>query len=103
MSQPFGGHPKFGNYLNWARDHEGCTINTGYEIDEDGETHTITRIVAPSGRWVIEVGTKQEEYLVPSRVAYLDRRLALKSPWFSIDPETGEVKPGTEDGPKAVQ
>ena len=84
---PFGGHPLFAEYLRWAREEHNCTSQSGYITDEDGRAHTLTKIEAPSGRWVIEVGTRQDEHLVPTTIARLDRRLGLVSPWFSIDPD----------------
>ncbi len=41
----------------------------------------LTRIVSPNGHHVIVAGVGQDERLVPTHVAYLDRRLSMKSPW----------------------
>ena len=41
----------------------------------------MTRITAPSGKHVIIVDYEQEERLLPTFVAHLDRRLGLTSPW----------------------
>lgn len=41
----------------------------------------MTRLIAPNGRHVVIVDYNQEELLVPTFIAYLDRRLGLKSPW----------------------
>lgn len=80
MARPFGGHPTFAQYLQWAKA-QGCTIQTGVI-----GVHGVTKIVSPDGkRWVIEAETQQSSYLVPTTIARLDRRLGLKSPWFSID------------------
>jgi hypothetical protein len=86
MSSPFGGHPTLGQYIAWARS-QGCNVQSGYATTVDGHVEPLTKISAPPNgkRWVIEVGTGQNEYLTPTRVAQLDRRLGLKSPWFSID------------------
>jgi hypothetical protein len=44
----------------------------------------MTRIVAPSGRHVVEVGTNDDDVLVPTTVGRLDRRLGLDSPFAKI-------------------
>lgn len=82
MPHPFGGHPRFGEYLRWARK-QGCKVESGV----DYETATgITRIVTADGkRWAIEVGTQHSEHLLPTTIARLDRLLGLESPWFSAD------------------
>jgi hypothetical protein len=46
------------------------------------ESIILTKITAPSGRWVIEAGTLPDEHLTPTTVGRLDRRLGLTSPWF---------------------
>lgn len=82
MPHPFGGHPRFEEYLRWARK-QGCKVESGV----DYETATgITRIVTADGkRWAIEVGTRHSNYLAPTTIARLDRLLDLESPWFSTD------------------
>lgn len=81
---PFGGHPTLGAYISWARDNEACTVQSGYMHGPDGKVHLLTKIVAPSGRRVIVVGLKQADRLEPTKVAYLDRRLGIKSPYFTL-------------------
>jgi hypothetical protein len=44
----------------------------------------VTRIEASDGKWVVEVGTEQHEFLAPTTVSRLDRRLGLKSPFASL-------------------
>ena len=78
---PFGGHPKLSAYLTWAAQTAGCTVQTGYRLSKDGEALSMTRLIAPNGRHVVIVDYNQEELLVPTFIAYLDRRLGLKSPW----------------------
>lgn len=85
MSAPFGGHPTFAQYLLWAREREGCTVQTGIIHGSSGRIHALTRIVAPNGKWVIDIGTGQHEYLVPTQIAHFDRRLGLNSGYFSLD------------------
>ena len=84
MAFPFGGHPTLGDYLRWAAS-VGCTVNSGYAQSADGKTVCLTRIVSPDGqRWVIEIGTEQHEYLMPTTIGRFDRRLGLTSLWFSL-------------------
>lgn len=89
MAYPTGGWSAqvlFAQYIQWAKT-QGCTVQSGYAQTPDGETETVTRITSPSGRWVIEVGTRQDEYLTPTGIHYLDRRLGVKSPYFTLDPD----------------
>lgn len=83
-SQPFGGHPTLAQYCVWAES-EGCTTVQGVGLGDDGRPYSITKIISPDKkRWVIEAGTQHKEYLVPTTVERLDRRLGLKSPFFSL-------------------
>ena len=87
VSFPFGDHPRLADYMAWAAD-QGCTVQTGYTKDADGRPDSMTLIKTADGkRWIIEVGTRQDEFLVPTTIARYDRRLGLESPWFSIDAE----------------
>ncbi len=85
---PFGGHTSFAEYLDWARK-QGCTVESGVIFIDDGRTASFIRITAPSGRWAIEAGVEQDEYIMATTVTRLDRRLGMKSPFFSL-PEPGE-------------
>ncbi len=85
MAFPFGGHPTFAMYMQWARETHQCKAASGFAADSSGKTHTVTQITAPDGKSVAVVGTKQTEHLAPTMVGYLDRRLGIESPWFSID------------------
>lgn len=81
---PFGGHPQFGAYIDWLRREHNGTAQSGYSVDPDGQSHLLTRLALPNGKAVVVVGVGQQEYLVPSMVGYLDRRLDVKSPWFGV-------------------
>ena len=83
MASPFGGHPTFERYLDWAAG-EGCAVDESVAQDQDGRAYRLTRIAAPSGRWTVEVDLKPNDYLVPTTVARLDRKLGLQSPFFSL-------------------
>lgn len=78
MAFPFGGHPTFGTYLQWAVE-QGCKVQTGVDTQHSVR---VTKIIAPSGKWVVEAGTLPNDYLTPTVVGRLDRRLGLISPWF---------------------
>jgi hypothetical protein len=88
---PFGGHPTFGEYIAWAV-RQGCSVKNGVILVE-GQPYSVTRIFDRAGKkWVAEVGTEQEDLFVPTTIARFDRRLGLKSPFFSID--FRELDPG---------
>jgi hypothetical protein len=91
MSFPFGGHPTFGRYLAWARDNHSCVSQAGVAADSSGRSHSVTKISKPDGTTVIISGIAQTEHLTPSMISYLDRRLKLTSPWFSVDGEAGPL------------
>ncbi len=61
MAFPFGGHPTFSDYLQWAIS-QGCTVKSGINISQ---SISLTKII-------------------PTTIARLDRRLGLASPWFSV-------------------
>ena len=84
MAFPFGGHPNLAKYLEFAREN-GFTVRTGFGPDSSGKVHTTIRVFKEGGPSVIIAGLGQDEYLVPTQVGNLDRRLGLKSPFFSID------------------
>jgi hypothetical protein len=79
MAHPFGNHPTFAQYCTWANQTESCKINTALIPDDQGGS--LTRISAPNGRHVIMADYAQDERLLPSQIAYMDRRLGLRSPW----------------------
>jgi len=88
MSNPFGGHPTLGDYKRWAGQEAGCDVKNGVVHHPDKGPYSITKISASSGKWLHVVGTQDGEYLVPTQIARYDRRLGLKSPFFSIDPDS---------------
>lgn len=82
MAYPFGGHPTLKDYIGWCN-LQGCTTRSGFS--HDGVTMCTRYILeAPSGRHVIITGIGMSEHLVPTYVAYLDRRLGLDSPFAKI-------------------
>lgn len=90
MAYPFGGHPTLGEYLAWVRSVD-CAVHEK-TLTINGEPMRVVQIKSPdSTRWVTEVGTADSDYLLPSTIHRLDRRLRIRSPYFSINPETGET------------
>ena len=88
MSFPFGGHPLLADYIANARKKYGAVAKSGSVADESGKSHTVTWIKIPkTGKSVAVVGVQQTEYLAPASIGYLDRRLGITSPWFSVDPD----------------
>jgi hypothetical protein len=80
MAFPFGGHPTFAQYLQWAIN-QGCTVESGVDTKH---SISLTKIAAPSGKWAIESGLLPTDFLVPTTIGRLDRRLGLVSPWFAL-------------------
>jgi hypothetical protein len=79
---PAGGHPTLAQYIAWA-EQQGCQVSHR-RVRNNGRSVCVTKFRAPSGRGVLEVGTELTDYLVPTTVDRLDRRLGLRSPWPSI-------------------
>lgn len=83
MSAPFGGHPTLAQYVAWIASIGGHAQN-GFSRSRSGKAQTLLKIEAPNGNVVIVVDVPQGDRLEPTYVAYLDRRLDLKSPWFTV-------------------
>lgn len=77
MAGPFGGHPRLIDYLGWCSAN-GCTHSSGFKRKE-GIVVTFHVITAPSGAYVVVSGIGNNEFLLPTTVAYFDRRLGLNS------------------------
>jgi len=86
VSAPFGDHPRFATYLVWAQRDADCAVQSILVPDHDGAPCSVTKITAPTGKWVIE-SMDQREFMTPTSIWRLDRRLGLKSPFFSVDPQ----------------
>jgi hypothetical protein len=89
MAAPFGGPLTLGAYVRWAQQ-QGCTIRRSAVLDDKGDALAVV-MISNGDRWVTEIGTQLDEYIVPTTVARFDRRLGLKSPFLSIDaPDTDD-------------
>ena len=84
MAFPFGGHPNLATYIVWLKETHQGTAQSGYSTDQKGKSHALTKLSLPSGKSVVVVGMSQAEFLAPSMIGYLDRRLGVKSPWFTV-------------------
>lgn len=80
MAFPMGGHPRFADYLEWARTENGCVYQSGYS-KVGGHVETFVRIENPGNRKHTIEFIPFGEYLTPSTVSSLDRRLGLDSPF----------------------
>lgn len=80
MAFPFGGHPRFQEYLEWACTEQGCTILSGY-ARIDGKVETFVTIENPANQKHTIEFIPFAEFLAPSTVTALDRRLGLDSPY----------------------
>lgn len=84
MAYPFGGHPRFDEYIQWAVG-QGCICRSGVRKVR-GRSVTSTLLQNPANeRHVISV-VEGKTFLVPTMVHYFDRRLGLDSPFPKIDP-----------------
>lgn len=82
MAAPFGGHPRLIEYLAWCSQ-QGCTMTSGFK--KKGEVVVTFNVVrSDDGKHVVIAGIGNNEFLVPTMVAYLDRRLGLNSPFAKI-------------------
>jgi len=84
MAHPFGGHPTIAAFISWLHSEHGFICRSGTAPDRRGKQHAVTRIFKDGGPSVILVGD-QTEHLTPSQVGQLERRLGVKSAWFSVD------------------
>lgn len=83
MAAPFGGHPRLIEYLGWCSG-QGCTTTSGF-TSKEGKTVTFHVIeTEDKQRRVVVSGVGNNEFLLPSTVAYYDRRLNLSSPFAKI-------------------
>ena len=84
MAFPFGGHPNLATYIVWLKETHKGTAQSGYSTDAKGQSLALTKLSLPTGTSVVVVGVSQSENLAPSVIGYLDRRLGVTSPWFTV-------------------
>lgn len=77
MAHSFGAAPRFGEYCEWALS-VGCDVRSGVSSPD---LKGVTRITAPGGRVLMQVGLEKDEVLDRRTVASFDRRLGLDSPF----------------------
>lgn len=83
MSYPFGGHPRFEDYCVWAVE-QGCSCTSGFS-KLNGKQETFTLLENPAnGKHTVEC-IPGKEFLAPTKVGALDRRLGLDSPFPKRD------------------
>ncbi len=75
MAAPFGRAPTFAQYLSWLVECGGGHRN----VIVDGEA--AIDLTTAEGQMTTIVGIEADERLAPTMIAYLDRRLAVTSPW----------------------
>ena len=72
--------PAVGDYFAWARS-QGFTVSCRPVVCR-GQTYQLARIERPDGRSVLEIFQDEQDSLMSTTVARLDRRLGLKSYLF---------------------
>jgi hypothetical protein len=72
-----------GHYMNWLH-REGGHCRSGIAADEAIGMVPVTKLIAPSGKFVVYPGGDQSEVLSSYTIEYLDRRLGLISPFRGV-------------------
>lgn len=85
MAAPFGGHPTLERFVEWVTEN-GCFSEIKVRDRTNGQPYRSLEITNPSGGRVVIANPDMTEHLAPSEVAYLQRRLAIKTP-FAATPE----------------
>lgn len=86
MAVPFGGHPTLPDIIDWARAN-GCAVETKVRTHAiTGQPYESVEISNPKGGSVVLADPGDGERLEPSMVAYIQRRLGLRTP-FAATPE----------------
>ena len=100
MAVPFGGHPTISDIVEWARA-SGCTVETKVRQHAiTGQPYESTEISNPKGGNVVLADPGHGERLEPSMVAYIQRRLGLRSHFAATpeQPKPGDTEYVQEDG-----
>jgi hypothetical protein len=99
---PFGGHPQLRGFIEWAEG-VGCTVEIKVRTHAvHGRPYKSLEITGPKGGHVAVANPDLDEYLAPSIVAYLQRRIGVRSPFPATpeqpDPSTTEYVHVPEKG-----
>ncbi len=100
MAFPFGGHPTLERFLEWAKEN-GCKAQIRTRVHSvTGQPFQSLEITALSGAQVAIVDPDLNEHLAPSQVAYMHRRLGMKSPFPATpeQPKPSDIEYVQEDG-----
>lgn len=90
MSHPFGGHPTLQSFVEWVTDN-GCTVEVKVRARKrDGLPYRVLEVTSETSRVAI-VDPNMNERLAPSEIAYLQRRLGIKTP-FAATPEPSNTE-----------
>jgi hypothetical protein len=95
VAYPFGNHPTLKSYIEWCNSQRCTTHSAVTQID--GKMVTSHRLVNPANKRHVVVAGKMTDILVPTMVAWLDRRLALSSPFSKVG--DGSMPPGGSNNP----
>lgn len=72
-----------GEYMMWLRD-QGGHCKSGIGADHEIGMVPITKLVSPTGKYVIHAGNDQTEVLSRFMIDYFDRRMEMISPFKSV-------------------
>ena len=84
MSFPFGGHPTLKEFIEFAEG-VGCSAKV-FARGVKGKVFQVLEITNQAGGRVVVANPDLAEHLSPSTVTYLQRRLAIRTP-FAVRPE----------------
>jgi hypothetical protein len=73
--------PTMAAYLAWAKA-SGCTVTLSAPNSDLPGAYRLATIISPRGASAVEVFAEEDEPLMSTSVARLDRRLGLKSRLF---------------------
>ena len=85
VAYPLGGHPTLNEFVRWA-ERQKFLVNDGILPDADGKPDKVIRVEDPaSGRFVFIAVVGEGERLSPTYMAYLERRLGVRTGFAALD------------------
>lgn len=83
MSFPFGGHPTFQKFLEFA-EANGCVLKIVIRETKSGRAYEAYELRNPRGGRLVVPNPDLQERLVPSIVSQYQRRLGIKTPFATL-------------------
>ncbi|WP_316205917.1 hypothetical protein [Bradyrhizobium sp. SZCCHNR3058] len=90
-ASPFGGHPRLGRFVEWLES-VGCKVEIKVRSHSvTGRPYQSLEITGPAGSSVVVANPDMNEPLAPSMVSYLERRLAMQTPFPGEPQQSADV------------